>query len=419
MSGLVHVVCATPPTPNPGMGSVDLAFYGLWQRHFPDVDVRFCQLFTADEQHRHRSPRQQQEFAAREALPFAYHSCRNRLPALAAGRAVIFWGDFLHMAHYRQQLARRLVALGITPTLAEGIAAVDQHFFLADSPDGMLNQTLAFGGTLIFNCAADRLDPAYENLLRRWARQTRGIWMRDLFSARLINRLRNDWSQSFLGVDCALLLEDASLAGLPRQWAADPRAGTDRGVAGLFLSRNVVPQRLMLAFARAVCRARGVRAEWLPWRSSRFPEWPSRWAFPELARPVSTAPPALVDLLDRIRRYDFVISDTYHVCVNAWRLGIPAICIGETWSRREMDVSCGVVGAWRDKRWVFYAMNEALEFYIHAGELTRRRWRERRAAETAERLASRPLLDLVRHGIQERAAAARQAFLDALFSLIR
>jgi hypothetical protein len=190
-------------------------------------------------------------------------------------------------------------------------------------------------------------------------------------------------------------------------------------VAGLFLSRNVVPQRLMLAFARAVCRARGVRAEWLPWRSSRFPKWPSRWAFPELARPVSTAPPALVDLLDRIRRYDFVISDTYHVCVNAWRLGIPAICIGETWSRREMDVSCGVVGAWRDKRWVFYAMNEALEFYIHAGELTRRRWRERRAAETAERLASRPLLDLVRHGIQERAAAARQAFLDALFSLIR
>jgi len=113
------------------MGSVDLAFYGLWRKYFPDVEVRFWQLYTAPEQHQHRSGGQQAEFAAREVVPFEYKACRDRLEELSAGRAIIFWGDFLHMAHYRDQVARRLLGFGMAASLAEAIAVVDRHFFLA------------------------------------------------------------------------------------------------------------------------------------------------------------------------------------------------------------------------------------------------------------------------------------------------
>jgi len=401
------------------MGSVDLAFYGLWRKYFPDVEVRFWQLYTAPEQHQHRSGGQQAEFAAREVVPFEYKACRDRLEELSAGRAIIFWGDFLHMAHYRDQVARRLLGFGMAASLAEAIAVVDRHFFLAESPASVLGKTLAFGGNLLFNRASDRLNPDYENMFRRFALQARHIWMRDVFSARLVNRVRGDWTRSHLGADCALMLEDAALAAVPRRWCEAKAGGDDSGMAGIFFSRNRLPVRFSLAFARAICRALGVRARWLPWRKVRFPKWPAWRVFRELELPEASGPPSLADLVDLIGRCEFVITDTYHVCVNAWRLGKPAVCIGETWAPKEMDVSCGAVGAWRDKRWGFYAMSEALEFYIHAAELTDRRWLGRRAAETAALLQSRPLVGMIQAGIQEQAAAARQKFLDELFALIR
>jgi hypothetical protein len=399
------------------MGSVDLAFYSLWQKYFPEIEVHFLQLFTDQEQLRHRDRRKQEEFATHEVMPFQYTSFRNHLPELYAGGGIIFWGDFLHMYHYRTQIAERLLSFGLVSHLNEGIATVDRHFFLTDAPESVLRKTLSFGGNLLFNRASCRLEPAYDDALRRLALQARRIWMRDVFSAMLVNRLRNDWTSSHLGVDCALLLENTSLAAVHRRWNGMFPKQDGRGVAGVFFSRNTLPVRFMLSFARAICKACGVRTQWLPWRKVKFARWSTRLMFPELEMLEANEPPSLADLLDLIGRYEFVITDTYHVCVNAWRLGKPAICIGETWTQREMDVSCGPAGSWSDKRWVFHAMNGALDFYVHAAELRDRRWRERRAAEIAGSLRNRPLIDKVFQDIMGWADAARRELLRELLPL--
>src|SRR5882724_13174433 len=52
--GQINVVCATSARPNPGMASVDLGFHAL-----------------------------------------------GHLDEICAGDAVVFWGDFMHMAHYQ------------------------------------------------------------------------------------------------------------------------------------------------------------------------------------------------------------------------------------------------------------------------------------------------------------------------------
>ena len=95
----ISVICAAAPKPNPGMSSVDLAFYAFSKRQGFDDDVTYYHLYTEDELHSGKDKAVYNEITQRQQLPFKYECFRDRIDEITASDVIIFWGDFLHMAH--------------------------------------------------------------------------------------------------------------------------------------------------------------------------------------------------------------------------------------------------------------------------------------------------------------------------------
>ncbi len=209
--------------------------------------------------------------------------------------------------------------------------------------------------------------------------------MRDVFSALTVSHIKNNHDRSHLGMDCSVLLKDEDLDELKRNYTTETELSKDK--IGVFFHRNSKNLSQQFKFAKKLAKATGLEAQWLPWRLDKKVKSKKRWCFPTLEIIQSEKEPSEGDLFDLIKNYKLVISDTYHVCVNAWRLGTPAICIGEYTTENDWDVSCGPAHAWRDKRGTFFSMIEALNYYVHAHELTNSKLLNKRVNQLTETLA--------------------------------
>jgi hypothetical protein len=402
------------------MASVDLALHGLLRRHWPSAKVRFTRLYSPRQRNPDLPADVQERLRRRQELPVAYSDLRRAWRGTDEDAALVYWGDFLHSREYLHQMGAMLHQIGAARDLNRGLKAAYRYLLLTAAPRGLLARTVAFGGTLIFNRERDYRDPVYALALASFAAGARGIWMRDVYSALRISGLRNSGNWR-LGVDGSLLLREEDLESLP---ATDWFSGAETGqpLAGLFLGRTSADPRPLVRFARDLCSQLRVEAEWLPWFDPRMlpnhlPQ--ARSTMPALRARDRPVPPLLGDLLRRLRRYAFVISDTYHVCLNAWRSGVPALCIGEALPNPQgFDVSTGWFGAWRDKRQVFYAMHDAMEFYIFREELERANSYRNRLLHATELVRDRALAAAVTANILERRDIAEAELLASLETLL-
>jgi hypothetical protein len=367
----ISVICATAPRPNPGMASVDLGFHSFRRRHDLPEDVTYWQVQTAEELHQSSESDLRTEIRHREKLPFTYECMMERFDEALASDVILFWGDFLHMAHYQQVVGERLANTGAVSGLPEGEALCRRYLLLEGAPDEALAKSISFGTNLLFNVPGDLETDDYGRPAGRFLSGVRRIWMRDPFSALTVGRLRGSSFADHLGLDCSLLLQPEDEEDLPRGW----KPGEEEGGIGVFFGRTLGAIKPQLAFARALGGALGITPRWLRWRMGGRrgpPSLPRRlvrrfWSrgFEEVGGETAPTPG---DLFDAIRRFRLIVTDIYHLCLNSWRLGIPAICIADVMPDKVWDVSTGPEFWWRDKRWTFYAMNDALPFFVHLAE---------------------------------------------------
>ncbi|MEZ4598611.1 MAG: polysaccharide pyruvyl transferase family protein [Syntrophotaleaceae bacterium] len=380
------------------MSSVDLAFFAFARRHFPEAELHFLKISDEGRLHAKRMEEEKTAILQRTRLPFQYACFLDDLDFLYESDLIVYWGDFFHMAHYRLFEARRQVKLGTVASLEQGLEFVDKHFFLEDASPEIFRKVIVFGENLLFNKIEDYAGGTYAQSLKRFLGRVDNVWMRDVFSALRVNHLKGNFDNSFLGMDCAFLLRDEDLEILPRNFPRGNNLGTNK--VGVFFHRNSGNRSKQFVFARRLARAAGLEAQWLPWRIVRNVAAKKRWHFPSLQLINLEKEACEGGLFDLLKGYAFVVTDTYHVCVNAWRLGTPAICIGETINEEQWDVSCGPAHAWRDKRWVFYSMVEALNYYVHAHELTSRRLLRKRLGQLREALSRDQDIRLIVHFIE-------------------
>ncbi|HKV10285.1 MAG TPA: hypothetical protein VJ725_19245, partial [Thermoanaerobaculia bacterium] len=255
----ITAVTASPPWPNPGMASVDLALPALLRHHDIRADLRLVRLYTPAEW-RAGLPVPEERLAERDAFPFEYGLLRGNAAALLESDAILYWGDFLHSFDYLHQMTATLVRTGLARDEAEAAREVYRSFYLAEASEEVLARAVAFGGTLVFNRERDYHHPEYARQLGRFLRGARGVWMRDVYSALRVADFRGAFS---LGVDCALLLRDGDLDLLPGTgW--DP-GGDPADAAGIFFGRGEADARRLGRFVRDVCKKLGATPEWLPW----------------------------------------------------------------------------------------------------------------------------------------------------------
>lgn len=412
----IGVICAPTPGINPGMTSVDLAFHAVARRN-DFGDVRYFQLFDSAEYATDFPESDQYRSHYFRDYPLHYRRLLDRRDELLACDAIVFWGDWTHMALYcRSIVAPSLAVLKIVADEREAIELMRAYFFLADQPKAVLQKTISFGETLIFNSPRDELDIYGELDARLFFSGLRSIYMRDIVSASKVRQLSGRFDSACLGVDCAMLLTRSDHDWMPQQDAA-PHAQRDEAL--VYFGRSDYSEQQQIDLVNAITERTALSPRWL--------DWGSPFAFPQAKRPLfpirdenHLGTTRIGDQMRQIEQASLVITDTYHLCVNAWRMGVPAICVGGSSPASGLfDLNAGHSHAACDKRFVLYTMIGALDFYIQPHEMGDRERLEKRVAHVAERVRDAAVVEHIYAGIRASARAAEQALADDLHALLR
>lgn len=394
------------------MSTVDLGLVRLGSELGGSVDLRCWRLWDDSEW---RKP-------ARRTTPVGpglvhdldseldYHLVRGREEEFADADLLLYWGDFHHMATYQRSTVDVLTRELATPLTVHDAAGQARRVLLQEGAGADVRaRTLSYGTTLMMNAPDDYgaayqhllEEAAYQHLLEEFVRGARRVWFRDPYSASVGALLRQE-DASCHGVDAAVL------AGvLP----ATPGTGTME----VFLGRSrLLPEEVAL-FGRAVARATGTRPRWLAWgKEPAFSPMGSRPRFRRAWRDAALGADQetpLGELLDRVQDASLVLTDTYHLAVNAWRLGTPAILLVDD-PAGPSDVNGGSRHSHRDKRRDLYSQWEALPLLVHLPSVRGRHGSE--ARRLAEHLGAQDLLGVTWQRLRALEERALAMLLDEL-----
>ena len=379
----MHVVCAPPYGRNPGMSTVDLGLARLRRQLGAAVDLRCWRLWDDSEW---RKPSDRTRVLSSGLVTdldsgLDYHLVRGREEELADCNLLLYWGDFHHMAPYHRSTVEVLTSELARPMGHHDATALARRVLLQEGAVADLRaRTMSYGTTLSLNAPADYAGP-YGRLLSDLVRGMRRVWFRDPYSAGVAAVLRGDGVSSH-GVDAAVL------AGV-----LPPTPGT--GALEVFLGRSATAPEEVALLGRAVARATGTDPRWLPWgKGPAFAPMGMRPRFRRAWRAASSSAHEelpLPALLDRVRDASLVLTDTYHLAVNAWRLGTPAVLLADD-AGDTADVNGGSTHSYRDKRRDLYSQWEALPLLVRPTSV-RGRYRPE-ARRLAEHLHTQELLEV-------------------------
>jgi hypothetical protein len=327
------------------MATVDLAAISVIRRIAPDAEITL---------YAYGKPTQLSYQPG--DLPYQYLNVEEHTDKYLSSDVFVFWGDFTHArCYWTIDRACPHATLGNVSEVeaakwnAEQFVRASQYIFLTTLPQSRLKKVVVFGSTIITNEAADMLDPVYYQHYRRFFMHAGAVYFRDALSAAKVSPLRG--SEATLACDCAFLLRKDDLKRLSGFHEAAGRKGI-----GVFFGRSHTKTKMMM-FSRVVASHLGEECSWLPW----FKWYPSgrsyqlkSWALGFKLWPDDVDSGVLLSSLSGCK---YIITDTYHLCVNAWRMGIPAICIGEGAGHAHTSLN-------DKKKEMLYEMYGAREFYV-------------------------------------------------------
>ncbi len=356
-----------------------------------------------------------------------YENLRGRVEELLDADCVIYWGDFHHLAAYQRDAADILSRhLGVCRERTIAGDFVARHLLLRGRPDREMQKVFSYGTTLGLNSASDYAG-SYGDDLFSFIGRCRQVWFRDPYSAVVAEQARPQWDTRCFGVDAALLLPVEESPG---------RTGS----MGVYFGRSSLRPEAVARFGRLVARCQDLRPEWIHWgREPAF--WPMgerrrfRLAWPALEHkradpsarqlvstyrqviarrgdaPNTRAEPAAKELLRQLATHSLVVTDTYHLAVNAWRVGTPAVCVIDS-PRSTWSVNSGDPHSARDKRRDLYSTIEALGLLVDTTSLWRSPSTE--AARIGSYLGDEQLLGEIRRRMSGLVSDSRGRLVSAL-----
>lgn len=277
---------------NYGMYSVDLAA----EQFFNELGLPYTQIVT---QQRTRTGRLQ------------FHLLRQPSEFAVFDR-VVYWGDFLNnpmwgAVDYSHREIQRHGVPG-----PEEARANWQELYLSLKRHQPALRVFAIGG-----CFLGAEGPGLEGSrrpLEEFLQSAELVMPRDEPSYDMVQRLAPG-GHVRQGMDCAWLLpvEPTRMAAASSHFIC-------------FLGRTL--RRREPRLARELSRATGLRSVWIDWLNLRPPRFLAHWNFARMRRLIAGA--------------RFVVTDTYHLAVNALNHGIPTICLYDAKQSAEQG-TCGDV----------------------------------------------------------------------------
>ena len=297
---------------------------------------------------------------------------------------------------------------------------------LRGRPADELERVISFGTTLSFNSGADYASP-YGRDLDALLGGVHRVWLRDLYSAQVAELARKPRDESCKGVDAALLMKP-------------PPQGPREPVLGVFFGRSALQPEPLALFGSRLCKSLDLSPTWIAWgQEPAF--WPMngrkrfRAAWPGLEHGLIKAPmsgrartilaiargegipvgasPSTTRLLEQLRAFTVVLTDTYHLALSAWRVGTPAICVVDN-PDQPWNVNSGARGGRRDKRTEFYSQLDALGLLVDGSRLGLSG--DRAVAETCSFLADNVSLGVIQQRLAAMTEQSRESLVDAIRS---
>ena len=399
----IIAVCAVPPGVNPGMSSVDLALKLLLEKHHLLNEVDFYTLYSVPSDPGIETTTNQVTYSLIPDDPEFFSS----------KKIILYWGDFLHMFQYHQTVANALFQRKYFQTLEEALRRVYNVFLLADQDHEVLSRKISFGSTLLFNTLTDEHDPGYGPALKRFL-CSGNSWFRDVYSAVKAAHITGNYSTSFLGIDCATLLD-------PGQFTNRISRPDKQKKTGLFIGRTAVHFPEIYQFALDYAKISGTTLSWIPWGDvSAFPTLKMIGEDPALAALDNFDLAGIADpfkAVGSLQEFDVIVTDTYHICVNAWNMGVPAICFAGNDHFKRRNVNSGDFFARRDKRQVFFGMYDALDFLVHYEELLHLESREMRLNHLIGLMDSGIIVKEIQQRIRQHAGHSENILMNAIDTL--
>lgn len=326
------------------MITVDLAFNSILKRISNDASATWFTL-------RPPETTSLRGYIRNDNLNFKFQSLEENLEELYDYDALVVWGDFLQARHYMEQDATNyLLKYGQVKTRGAAMDLLLRTLLLSEASDDVLDRTILYGGTIIHNSQSDYSDQNYTSAYSRLVSKSRAVWMREPLSAAKVSQSRLYDGKANFGADAALLLDPDDLNLNISGWADSISSERDIGV---FVGVRTSPPAWLPRFCLDLANYFGGRLVWIPWLEGRQPTW--------LDVDNTRGEHTFGDLLSALYRCRLVITDTYHLCLNAWRSGTPAICVGEP---QPTNSSQQILTLNDLKKYVFYLSYDASELYI-------------------------------------------------------
>jgi len=397
-------ICATPPGINPGMASVELALKLFLDKYKIIQDIKFFHLIHDN---------YNEDSGDNNILP--YSEIPDAPDFFASKRMILFWGDFLHMLQYHQTIASVLYQRKYCKTFEESIRRVYNVFLFADQDHKILKRKISFGSTLLFNTLADENDSIYGPALKRFI-ASGNIWFRDVYSSIKASHITGNYSISNLGIDCAAFLE-------PTLFVGGVKKKGKRNKTGLFIGRTVVNFLDIYRFALDFAKFSSTSLSWMAWGNiNAFPTLKFVQEEKTISEMENFSVEGIADPVIAVRNlteFDVIITDTYHICVNAWNMGIPAICFYGNDHLKRRNVNSGDLFSGKDKRKVFYSMYDALDFLIHYQELRYSESRESRMNHLLDCWNDQVLLTGIHQRIRQHSKYSEEILVKAIVTLLK
>ncbi len=412
---------------NTGMISVELAAKAFLQRFFPSCQIQFYSIIPPDPPGEKRWMMMDLGYVHESATSidnlFRSKPMPDRIDEIFSHDLILYWGDFLQARHYiNTECINRLKSVYHLDS-KQAFSIAFRGLLQADEPESVASKSIVFGSSLLSNSSNDYCQQDYNVAVSAFFRKVRAALLRDPISATRVAHIRRAFTQTHLGQDPAFLLNDNDLSALPTTpWSANLRNNSSIGL--FFGTRTRIPRRL-LPFCERVARDLGVSVEWIPWfpyheilkqRDNRSATGKHEVSDRKLLRMIQSLSPRGLnykagDLLSSLGKYRAIITDTYHLCINAWRAGTPAICFGA-----ETSSSNAVISDFKKR--VLYEMYDAKEFYFDTSFLADSADESRLARKVASLLENPLCIDFVLDRVRTHSAGVEEMLKDFTSTIV-
>lgn len=296
----IAAICGAP-NQNTGMMFVDRALYlYLKKKNLLDNTTFFCF-----------------QLEAKNKVGFNYRPLTKEVE-LNDFDCIIIWGDFIVSNHFLKMTQPKIK-----------IQSEQFNYNLRDKVlmntfnETDLKKVIVFGQCIVVDGSEILVDDRYLYLLKRLLYNAQLFKVRDPLSAYRA-KLFSSKNRDYLGVDSALpnyTLDFERIDEIRNKISAD-RANSN--TIGLFFARskNINLKKKALGYYLKY-KLKEYQYKWIPWLENKQ-ESKEYFSFARDCEPYSD-----IDYIFEILKCKLIITDTYHLSLMSWSLGIPCICYGK------------------------------------------------------------------------------------------